>query len=167
MKLYRTTLSLILTIFLLVSCAEQITDPGNNSGDNKSSLAKIISPWYTWTTHTYWDPLYQKWFTRCTPTYSFTYSIYNFNLSYSNEYIGDDTFNNYITVNVNGTYYTTIIWQNNGSIPNPNDPIVVSSNYFIVGGQKMKLNFHMHEFYIPMNIISEPEKVRVMLVDGR
>ncbi len=163
MKLYGTTLSLILTIFLLVSCAEQITDPGNNSGDNKSSLAKIISPWYTWTTYTYWDDLYNNLFTVCTEYYSFTFDGYDFVLHYFREW-NPDGFTNYIEVNVNGNYCTTISWTNDEF---PINPRTVSSVWFYVGIQKMNLAINLQEFYIPMSIHSEPYTVRVALQDGK
>jgi hypothetical protein len=138
-------------------------DPVNSSSNNINSLAKIISPYYTWTTYTYWDPLYQRWFTQCTPSYSFTFSNYNYNLNYSREWNPNGGYINHIAVNVNGSYYTTINWTNDD---NPINPRTVTSVWFSVNGQSMNLAVNLHEFYIPMSTHSEPVTVRVALVDG-
>ncbi|NWF89588.1 MAG: hypothetical protein HXY50_09020 [Ignavibacteriaceae bacterium] len=162
MKKNYLVFSLVVIAFFFESCNEQIENPASHS-ERGQSLSKIISPYYYWTTYTYWDPLYQKYFTQSTSSYSFTFMGYNYSLSYSTDW-NDYPFSNYIAVSVNGVYYTTIVWQHTN---NPINPRTVLSPWFSVNGQQMNLAINLTEFYIPMVIHSEPFTVRTALVDGK
>ncbi len=157
------TLLLFATV-LFYSCSEQVSDPLNNLESKHTNLAKIVSPYNTWTTYTYWDDLYGRWFTQCTPSYSFTFMNFNYSLNYSTSYVSAGYYQNNISVNVNGNYSTTITWYNTD---NAVIPRTVGSSWFNVNGTTMNMSVNLHEFYIPMRIHSEPFTVRVAIQDGR
>lgn len=150
-------------VFIVNGCNENQIDVVDATGE-KFILPKIVSPYYTWTTYTYWDPLYQQEFTQCTPQYSFSFMDFNYDLSFTSTFISSGYYLNTIVVNVNEGYRTTISWYNTDT---PINPRTVVSAYFYVNGTKMNISVNLTEFYIPMRIHSEPYTVRVMIVDGK
>lgn len=164
MRKYFNILLTVLATLVLIGCADQRSNLVSPLSVERASLSKIISPYNYWTTYTYWDELYHRSFTQCTPTYSFIFMNYSYNLSYSRVNNNNGTYTNSIAVNVNGTYYTTVVWVNSDYSINPR---TVVSQWFSVNGQNMNLSINVIEFYLPMQNHSEPASVRVAIMDGR
>lgn len=154
-----------LILIAIYSCSDNNSELVSPKGDGISILSKIISPSYNWTTYTYWDPLYQQYFTQCTPAYSFTFMNYNYNLNYSrvNHYNG--TYTNTVIVNVNNTYCTTVVWNNSDS--SGDESGLLPTKWFSYNGTGMGIQLNVLEFYIPMNSYSEPRQVKIVIMDGR
>lgn len=125
---------------------------------------KIISPYFYWETYTYYDPLYNKYFTRGNPSYSFDFSGYNFSFNYSRSMSGGGYYYNSIQIYVNGTYKANISWTNSDYEFNPR---TILSSIISQGSETLRFSFYIHEFYIPMQAYSEPYSVRVSISDGR
>ncbi|MBI5660650.1 MAG: hypothetical protein HZC46_00715 [Ignavibacterium album] len=157
-------LFLIISI-LLFSCNEKnemLTNSESNF-ENKG-FSKIVSPYFYWDTYTYYDPLYNQYFTRCTPSYSFTYSGYTFTLYYNRSINGGGFYTNTIQIYLNGNYKVSTIWTNSDYEYNPR---TILSPYFNLGSTNFLLSIKVQEFYIPMQAYSEPYSVRVSISDGR
>ncbi|GAB4127567.1 MAG: hypothetical protein Fur0015_01200 [Ignavibacteriales bacterium] len=155
---------LLLFTTFFYNCNDQVSDPINNLNQDNPILRKIISPYFTWTTYTYWDDLYRRLFTHCSPDYSFSFMNFNYSLNYSTNYVSTGYYQNNISVNVNGNNYTTITWYNTDKA---NAPRTIVSSLFNVNGKTMSLSIDVNEFYTPMRIYSEPFTVRVAIQDGR
>lgn len=147
---------------LLLSCSDEDTNITSNSTDDL--ILKVISPYFYWTTYTYYDPLHNQYFTRCTPEYSFTFSNYNFELMYERNIISSGTYMNTITVYEGDIYRTSISWTNSDNQFNPR---TILTPFFNVNNQTLRLSIYVQEFYIPMQAYSEPYSVRVSISDGR
>lgn len=154
----------LFTIPLLMFSCSKDTDIATNPSSSKDFIAKVISPYFYWTTFTYWDPLYNKYFTHCTPDYSFTYQGYNFELGYSRINNNNGTYLNTIIVNENGVLRTTVSWSNSDYQYNPR---TILSPTFSINNQMLRLSIYVDEFYVPMQVYSEPYSIRVSISDGR
>lgn len=146
----------------VISCSDEDMSTTPKIKDN--FIAKVISPYFYWTTYTYYDPLYNQYFTRCTPEYSFTFSNYNFELIYSRTIISSGTYLNTITVYEGGIYRTSVSWTNSD---NQYKPRTILTPFFNLNNQSLRLSIYIQEFYIPMQAYSEPYSVRVSISNGR
>lgn len=123
---------------LLLSCSDEDTNITFNSTDDL--IPKVISPYFYWTTYNYYDPLYNQYFTRCTPEYSFTFSNYNFELMYERNIISSGTYMNTITVYEGDIYRTSISWTNSDNQFNPR---TILTPFFNVNNQTLRLSIYV------------------------
>lgn len=148
-----------------MSCSNDSVNPVTSTDNHNENISLAKRSWntsqiYDWSTNTFYDELYDDSVTTSNLSFGTYFYNNNYHLQYSRVSNGNGFFTNTVTITVNGTYCSQIVWTNSSY---SNNSRWLGWHSFYYNGTLMQINLFVLEHLIPQQVYSEPRQVQIQV----